>query len=172
MPSQRESAIRERAYAIWEQEGRTDGKDVDYWLQAETEHSLLAMYAGFQRERHSSGEIYPFVHYDKFLDRGRYHAIAMPVIWIAQGHILETENALNRFCYDLHSITAWNKTLKSATEAEKRLVLYEFVIPTASLSLSAPYSIKQKFMNSICHIHSKPIAFVFRSGSKNGSQNG
>ena len=35
--STREEAIRERAYAIWEGEGRPDGKDLDHWLRAETE---------------------------------------------------------------------------------------------------------------------------------------
>lgn len=30
-------ATRERAYAIWEQEGRPDGKDRDHWLRAEAE---------------------------------------------------------------------------------------------------------------------------------------
>jgi Protein of unknown function (DUF2934) len=37
MPGKREQAIRERAYAIWEQEGRPDGKDLDHWLRAEAE---------------------------------------------------------------------------------------------------------------------------------------
>ena len=32
-----EQAIRERAYAIWEEEGRPDGKDLDHWLRAEAE---------------------------------------------------------------------------------------------------------------------------------------
>ena len=35
--SMREQAVRERAYAIWEQEGRPDGKDLDHWLRAEAE---------------------------------------------------------------------------------------------------------------------------------------
>ena len=29
----------ERAYLIWEQAGRSDGKALEYWLQAETELS-------------------------------------------------------------------------------------------------------------------------------------
>jgi hypothetical protein len=33
----REQRIRERAYAIWEQAGRADGKAMDHWLQAEAE---------------------------------------------------------------------------------------------------------------------------------------
>jgi hypothetical protein len=33
----REQAIRERAYQIWEAEGRPDGKDLDHWLRAEAE---------------------------------------------------------------------------------------------------------------------------------------
>ena len=37
MPYWREHRIRERAYAIWEQEGRPDGKDREHWLRAEAE---------------------------------------------------------------------------------------------------------------------------------------
>lgn len=37
MPYWREHRIRERAYAIWEQEGRPAGKDLDHWLRAEAE---------------------------------------------------------------------------------------------------------------------------------------
>jgi hypothetical protein len=29
--------IAKRAYALWEQEGRPDGRDLDHWLQAEAE---------------------------------------------------------------------------------------------------------------------------------------
>jgi hypothetical protein len=34
MPGEREQAIRERAYAIWEEEGRQNGKALDHWLRA------------------------------------------------------------------------------------------------------------------------------------------
>lgn len=37
MSEEREQAIRERAYAIWEQEGRPEGRNLANWLQAETE---------------------------------------------------------------------------------------------------------------------------------------
>ena len=37
MPYWREHRIRERAYAIWEEEGRPEGKDREYWLRAEAE---------------------------------------------------------------------------------------------------------------------------------------
>jgi len=37
MPDDREQSIRERAYAIWEQQGCPAGHSVDHWLQAETE---------------------------------------------------------------------------------------------------------------------------------------
>jgi len=30
-PEEKEQAIRERAYAIWEEEGRPDGKRLDHW---------------------------------------------------------------------------------------------------------------------------------------------
>lgn len=35
--SQLRQVIKERAYAIWEREGRPDGKDPDHWLRAEAE---------------------------------------------------------------------------------------------------------------------------------------
>jgi len=35
----REQAIRERAYATWEEEGRPDGRDLDHWRRAEQEIS-------------------------------------------------------------------------------------------------------------------------------------
>ena len=37
MPYWRERRIRERAYTIWAQEGRLDGKDREHWLRAEAE---------------------------------------------------------------------------------------------------------------------------------------
>jgi len=35
--AQHEHIIRERAYAIWEKEGRPDGREWDHWVQAATE---------------------------------------------------------------------------------------------------------------------------------------
>jgi hypothetical protein len=35
-----EQAIRDRAYALWEQEGHPNGKDIDHWLRAEAEMKL------------------------------------------------------------------------------------------------------------------------------------
>ena len=37
MSGERVRNIRERAYAIWEQEGRPEGKGLDHWIQAEAE---------------------------------------------------------------------------------------------------------------------------------------
>ena len=37
MLENREHAVRERAYAIWERDGRPEGKKLDHWLQAEAE---------------------------------------------------------------------------------------------------------------------------------------
>ena len=37
MPYWREHRIRERAYAIWEEEDRPEGKDREHWLRAEAE---------------------------------------------------------------------------------------------------------------------------------------
>ena len=35
-----DEAIRRRSYAIWEQEGRPDGKAMEHWLRAKTELEL------------------------------------------------------------------------------------------------------------------------------------
>jgi len=37
MAEQKEQAIRERAYSIWEEEGRPDGKHLEHWRRAEHE---------------------------------------------------------------------------------------------------------------------------------------
>jgi Protein of unknown function (DUF2934) len=43
--------IRERAYQLWEQEGRPEGRHLDHWLQAE--HELVAANAmDFEFKRH------------------------------------------------------------------------------------------------------------------------
>jgi Protein of unknown function (DUF2934) len=36
-PATQETSIRERAYAIWEQEGRPEGREWDHWLRAASE---------------------------------------------------------------------------------------------------------------------------------------
>ena len=36
-PAQQEIRIRERAYAIWEQEGRPEGREWDHWVRAASE---------------------------------------------------------------------------------------------------------------------------------------
>jgi hypothetical protein len=38
----RDQAIRERAYAIWEEEGRPQGKHLQHWLRAEAETNAAA----------------------------------------------------------------------------------------------------------------------------------
>jgi hypothetical protein len=37
MSPDQEETIRERAYAIWEREGRPEGRSIAHWLQAEDE---------------------------------------------------------------------------------------------------------------------------------------
>jgi biotin carboxyl carrier protein len=37
MQDQRDEKIRLRAYQIWEQEGRPEGKDIDHWHRADSE---------------------------------------------------------------------------------------------------------------------------------------
>ena len=48
MDEDRRHAIRERAFALWEADGRPEGREMDYWLQAERE--LADRPAGAGRE--------------------------------------------------------------------------------------------------------------------------
>ena len=113
------------------------------------DQTLLDHYTRFQGERRSLGAIYPFPLRDDFLDRGSYQGIAWPVVMMAQEEILAITINLRRFWYDLHSINAWSKVFELVTEAEKWQAIYEFVFPIISLSLFAPYSIKQMVVKSI-----------------------
>ncbi len=38
LDSEREAAVRARAYALWHEQGQPEGKDQEHWLQAEQEH--------------------------------------------------------------------------------------------------------------------------------------
>ena len=123
--------------------------DSDIILDDET---LLALYAKFQRARRSLAEISPQARYDDFIARGRYQGSALPAPMVATHHILELANTINRFHYDVHSLEAWRNVFGTIIEAEQIQALFEFVFPLASYSLSAPYSIKQKFITSIYQI--------------------
>lgn len=37
MTNQNQQSIRERAYTMWDADGRQAGRDIDYWLRAEQE---------------------------------------------------------------------------------------------------------------------------------------
>jgi hypothetical protein len=121
---------------------------------------LLDLYKKCQRERRSLGVIYPSARRDDSLDRGIYQLIAAPVVELAKEQILAITSTLYRFCYDLHRVTAWSKVFESVTESEKWQALVEFVFPIISLSLSAPYSVKQTFVKSIYLISYETNKFV------------
>lgn len=38
-----DSAVAERAYGIWEQEGRPEGREMEHWLRAEAEMRAVAL---------------------------------------------------------------------------------------------------------------------------------
>ena len=43
MSEQREQAIRERAYALWEQDGRPEGRSLAHWSRAEAEIAVATL---------------------------------------------------------------------------------------------------------------------------------
>jgi hypothetical protein len=45
-----EQSVRERAYALWEQDGRPDGRTEAYWHQALDQHLRERAYALWQQE--------------------------------------------------------------------------------------------------------------------------
>jgi hypothetical protein len=49
-----EQRVRERAYRIWEREGRPDGKSVEHWMQAEAE--IVAEEQGLEQEAELESE--------------------------------------------------------------------------------------------------------------------
>lgn len=116
------------------------------------DHKLVDLYAEFQKIRRALGAIYPNAHYDDFVDRDAYLAIAMPAVITASEHVLSSTNTLNRFCYDLHGITAWGKIFETLSEDERIIATFEFVSLIVDHCLSAPYSIKQMLMKSIYNI--------------------
>jgi len=40
---------------------------------------------------------------------------------IASEHLLAAANIVNRFCYELHALTSWQKVLETLNEDEKEL---------------------------------------------------
>jgi hypothetical protein len=114
--------------------------------------TLRALYTQFQNERRSLGQLYSPVPFDDFIGRGRYQAAALPAPILAQAHILDATNALNRFGYDLAGLTAWSNVFLTITEDEKMQALFEFVFFIASDCLSAPYSIRQLLIKSVYEI--------------------
>jgi hypothetical protein len=57
--------VRERAYLLWEQEGRPDGRADEHWKRAQEQHLEQRAYALWEQEGH------PEVRADKYLDRTR-----------------------------------------------------------------------------------------------------
>ena len=132
------------------------------------DHTLIVLYTKFQEERRSLGERYPGLrHDDSFLESRRYdHPASMMFMLMAQEHILTATNTINRFSYDLHSLTAWSKVFQSASEEERMQALYEFLAPIAAQSLSMPYSIKQILVKSICQLSHQTNRFYVNDWSE------
>jgi hypothetical protein len=59
--TEREGVIQERAYAIWEEEGRPHDKALDHWLRAEAENA----------QRRAIAQRYVSVELSHFVGRGR-----------------------------------------------------------------------------------------------------
>lgn len=135
-----------------------------------SDQDLLSLYAKFRDARRSSGELRPQARYDDFIAHGRYQGSALPAPIVAQHHVLDIANAVNRFHYDLHSLEVWRKIIGSITESEKTQALFEFIFPLASHTLSAPYSVKQKLISSIYQISYHTNRFIDKSWKESSAE--
>jgi hypothetical protein len=52
-----EQRVRERAYAIWEAEGRPDGKEHEHWLRAEADIAVEDQEAATEADLESKGAV-------------------------------------------------------------------------------------------------------------------
>ena len=52
-----EHKVRERAYAIWESEGRPEGKEVEHWLRAEAEVAAEEQEAAQEAKLEAEGAV-------------------------------------------------------------------------------------------------------------------
>jgi len=57
--------VRDRAYLLWEQDGRFDGRADEYWQRAQEQHLQQRAYALWEQEGHPEGRT------DEHLDRTR-----------------------------------------------------------------------------------------------------
>jgi hypothetical protein len=66
-----EQSIRERAYQLWEQDGRPDGRSIDYWLQAARELEEEEVARSAQPDGDPVREPKPSVNAGEFRERVR-----------------------------------------------------------------------------------------------------
>ena len=160
MASKQWSEIRELAYKIWLEEGCPHGRDLDHWLRAESEVTLLGLYRDFQQVRRPLNHLYPMIGYDGSFLGGRYNPVSLVAVLMAQNQPLSITHNINRFGNELRSLLAWAKVFETITEAERISALYEFAYPTASQCMSMPYSIKQALIKSVCQISHQTNRFL------------
>lgn len=115
-------------------------------------HKLSGLYVRFQHTLRSLDRIFSGVPHDYSVDQGSYSGIATVFALTASEHILHIANIVNRFSYDLNGIAAWAELLEALTEEERLSVLFEFVTPTATHCLCAPYGLRQAFIKSVCRV--------------------
>jgi hypothetical protein len=77
MASRRRSEIRELAYKIWLEDGCPHGRDLDHWLRAEGEVTLLDLHRGFQQVRRPLNHLYPMIGYDDSFLSGHYNPFSL-----------------------------------------------------------------------------------------------
>ena len=65
---------------------------------------------------------------------------------------MEIANAVNQLTNYVQRLKAWDKVLAPLSDDEKMEALVEFIEPIATLALSLPYSIRNRFIFAIAHL--------------------
>src|SRR5215208_6716151 len=108
---------------------------------------LVEMYAQFVEVR-ADIKLPPPADYPEFLKHGGSNLF----LWAVHDEVYGIANRINEFWRQLHSSAAWNIIWRSLNKVDQYNALVEFVWLPADHCLTAPYSIKQTLVTSMCRI--------------------
>lgn len=81
----------------------------------------------------------------------------LSLLWIAYTNMLEEHaigisNSINEFLRYINSLDAWGNIIKNKEENDKFEIIIEFITPIATLALSMPFVIRERFIYSAVHL--------------------
>jgi hypothetical protein len=112
----------------------------------------LALYQRYLTER----ETVPFDGEEMPYDWGQLPK-SIRIDWLVYGQMFdefarEIANDLNTLTNYTHRLKVWNAVISSLSQEKKMEALHEFIAPIATVSLTYPYVIKQRFIFATAHL--------------------